>query len=292
MMASEELCKFYRGGHCKFGEKCEKSHRIETCDSFPCLKENCSKRHPPLCRFFSRFGRCKFKLECSYLHVINNFKALETEIDNLQKEVNHLKAENETLKLLVVRLSNLENEVNLIKTSPCEKCDEKSTSASELDEHMVSTHGNILTDDVIFQCELCEYTSKSKKGVKIHKKSKHRDKNKKPVVSSPENTQENFVLAEKSHKTIISSNCHDDGFDESEKESSRKEALTCSEDEDLSVNKPYSSRIAPTEEYVAPPNSWVLECCICHDQHFTTTSESFYEMAKDCWKCKQCFFGT
>ena len=200
MMASEEPCKFYRGGHCKFGVKCEKSHRIETCDSFPCLKQNCSLRHPPPCKFFSRFGRCKFKQNCSYLHVINNFKAMEAEIDNLQKEVNHLKAQNETIKLLMVRLSNLENQVDLMKVSPCEPCDEKSTSTSDLDEHMVSTHEQILTDDVTFKCELCEYSSKSKKGVNIHKSSKHKNiKNNKNTVissSSPENGKDSYFEEE------------------------------------------------------------------------------------------------
>ena len=259
MMASEELCKFYRGGHCKFGEKCEKSHRIETCDSFPCLKENCSKRHPPLCRFFSRFGRCKFKLECSYLHVINNFKALETEIDNLQKEVNHLKAENETLKLLMVRLSNLENEVNLMKTSPCEKCDEKSTSASELEEHMVSNHEQILTD--VFKCELCEYSSKSKKGVKIHTKTKHKDKNKTTAMSPPENAPVNCTLAEEAHTTISK--------------------------EPQPSTKCEKCKYPTSSSKDAPPS---LECFFCnchwHEKCIRVTNQQL-EMPNP-WKCRTC----
>ena len=132
--------------------------------------------------------------------MINNFKAMEAEIDNLQKEVNHLKAQNETIKLLMVRLSNLENQVDLMKVSPCEPCDEKSTSTSDLDEHMVSTHEQILTDDVTFKCELCEYSSKSKKGVNIHKSSKHKNKknNKNTVISSssPENGKESYFEEE------------------------------------------------------------------------------------------------
>ena len=129
---------------------------------------------------------------------------MEAEIDNLQKEVNHLKAQNENIKLLMVRLSNLENQVDLMKVSPCEPCDEKSTSTSDLDEHMVSTHEQILTDDVTFKCELCEYSSKSKKGVNIHKSSKHKNKknnkknNKNTVISSssPENGKDSYFEEE------------------------------------------------------------------------------------------------
>ena len=65
---------------------------------------------------------------------------------------------------------------------------------------MVSTHEQILTDDVTFKCELCEYSSKSKKGVNIHKSSKHKNKknNKNTVISSssPENGKESYFEEE------------------------------------------------------------------------------------------------
>ena len=176
----------------------EKSHRIETCVNLPCLQENCIKRHPPICRFYSRFGRCKFKLSCSYLHLSSNFPELEKEISILKKEVDCLKAENEILNSLVTRLERLENEIKLIRESPCRICDVKSTSEEVLDEHVVNSHETV-SEENLFKCEFCDYASKSKKGVKIHRTAKHKEF----VVPTATKHPINCILSEEGCTNIL-----------------------------------------------------------------------------------------
>ena len=102
----ESLCKYYRGGHCKFGEACRKSHQIETCSNFPCRNEVCDKRHPPLCRFYLRFGRCKYQSNCSYLHQTGLFGTMTEEFEQVRNEMNVLKAQNDVLHSEVIKLQN------------------------------------------------------------------------------------------------------------------------------------------------------------------------------------------
>ena len=108
----ESMCKFYRSGHCKFGDTCQKSHNIQTCESFPCLSENCFKRHPPICKFFLRFGRCKFGERCSYLHTCDSMKV---EIKKLMKDCPDLLAQNNILKAAVLKIETLEKEIAKLK---------------------------------------------------------------------------------------------------------------------------------------------------------------------------------
>ena len=62
MMAelSENVCRFNKHGFCKFRDLCRYKHVDELCARQNCSGVNCSKRHPRLCRFHSRFGFCKF----------------------------------------------------------------------------------------------------------------------------------------------------------------------------------------------------------------------------------------
>ena len=58
----ESICKFYRGGHCKFGETCRKSHQIETCSAFPFLNDDCDRRHPLCVNFIIDMENVKFMI--------------------------------------------------------------------------------------------------------------------------------------------------------------------------------------------------------------------------------------
>ena len=45
---------------CKFGNQCEKIHFIDICENGRCVGKQCDKRHPVVCFFFEKYGRCKF----------------------------------------------------------------------------------------------------------------------------------------------------------------------------------------------------------------------------------------
>ena len=102
------VCQFNQHGHCKFGSKCDKFHTTETCDNFPCQDNDCSKRHPKLCKYFSAYGRCMFGDKCSFLHY-NFSRGEHTASDGLQEfvqAVSGLKDEVRTLRLEVDKLGN------------------------------------------------------------------------------------------------------------------------------------------------------------------------------------------
>ena len=119
MDLDETICNYYRRGHCKFAEACRKSHLIETCTAFPCLDELCSKRHPPMCKFFLRFGKCKFESRSSYLHRRGCCEELKIKIVQLTNEMAVLKAQNDVLHCEVLKL---QNEVHNAQTSRLISC--------------------------------------------------------------------------------------------------------------------------------------------------------------------------
>ena len=193
-MSVELYCQHHLYGHCKFGNTCKKFHVKVTCDSFPCLLEGCSSRHPQPCKFFSLFGKCKFSGNCSFLHIPStNQKLIEAlkEIESLKNEIGHLKTT--LLKSILAKIDRVENNLEEFKTLlssekpnirmySCELCDFKSEREIDLEDHTKRNHESN-TDvpvDVTFKCDLCDYKSGSKKGVNIHRGSKH-----KRLVSTP-----------------------------------------------------------------------------------------------------------
>ena len=49
------VCKHFKFGFCKFGEKCKKQHLKEICQTEDCNLKTCNKRHPKICKFFSLY---------------------------------------------------------------------------------------------------------------------------------------------------------------------------------------------------------------------------------------------
>ena len=95
-MAESTVCQYHLHGHCKFGTLCRKKHETETCSNFPCIQDTCSKRHPKVCRYFALLGICKFKDECSYLHLTpstTRMNELEIEIERLRSIITSISAE-------------------------------------------------------------------------------------------------------------------------------------------------------------------------------------------------------
>ena len=97
------ICKFNQNGFCKFKQHCKKKHDNEICGNpSECKHETCEKRHPKICRYFSKDGNCRHGDKCSYLHkqklnkktTLDENMALlmlkhEKEITSLTEEVSH-----------------------------------------------------------------------------------------------------------------------------------------------------------------------------------------------------------
>ena len=99
------VCKHYKFGFCKFGEKCHKQHLKETCQTEDCNLKTCHKRHPKICKFFSVNQVCKFGDACCYKHklsashckILEQISSLQATISSMSESIQAL--ENEILRL-------------------------------------------------------------------------------------------------------------------------------------------------------------------------------------------------
>ena len=69
MVAAYSVCKYFQFGHCRFGNLCRKTHVKQVCEKINCEIDNCTQRHPKVCKFFREYGRCKFGKFCNYSHL-------------------------------------------------------------------------------------------------------------------------------------------------------------------------------------------------------------------------------
>ena len=70
-------------------------------------------RHPRLCKFFQRFGKCKFEGKCSYLHVsvFDKSSKADKEIADLKQEIEIIKSRTSALESIISKIDNIENEL-------------------------------------------------------------------------------------------------------------------------------------------------------------------------------------
>ena len=101
----DKICIFEKFGFCRNGASCKFTHPTLVCDDQNCNIQECSKRHPQACRFFTTLKYCKFGESCKFLHkrkpdeTINNeeYKTLEEKYVTLLR--NHNDMEEKYLKL-------------------------------------------------------------------------------------------------------------------------------------------------------------------------------------------------
>ena len=167
MAGPGNYCKFNYYGHCKFSETCRHNHLTDTCLNLKCKQENCLKRHPRLCKDFSKFGSCRFDSSCSFIHKQSEFELIFEEIKLLQTEVEGLKAQNGFLQKILQKFDAFESDINIMKNAIqniSNKLDEKPVEPPKTDiEKPLETH----------PCDTCEFASKYKTGLKNHVRAKH-----------------------------------------------------------------------------------------------------------------------
>ena len=161
--------------------------------------ENCKSklRHPRPCKFFKRYGKCKFGKDCSFLH---------TPSKNLEKEIESLKNE---LKQKDVELIEVKNKLHEIekKVDTIMRHQSNVTETINVDPKTDSTEETYVKDDIIedqtvgeiecqlvlkLYCDLCNYESTSSKGLNIHKGVKHKE-NKKQRLNKVEETSDTAI---------------------------------------------------------------------------------------------------
>ena len=86
-MAVENICNFFKYGYCKFKMSCKNKHVTLVCNDENCNPSKCDKRHPRLCKYVTKYGRCKLGSICAYSHddlkTKNENERLEKKLDEL-----------------------------------------------------------------------------------------------------------------------------------------------------------------------------------------------------------------
>ena len=131
----DNVCKFFKFGYCKHGDACRKLHLKEVCES----TDNCRKRHPALCRYFSNYGRCKFHL-CAYKHIRNE---TERKIDVLEGKLEQTNSKLQKILEILLSLKSEEarNDVKDVKEADTwnpQKLTEGTTISSESSSSLCS----------------------------------------------------------------------------------------------------------------------------------------------------------
>ena len=103
-----QVCKHFKFGFCKFGERCRKQHLKETCQIEECHMKTCNKRHPRICKYFSVNQVCKFGDICCYKHKLSSHHR------NILDQISSLKA---TISSMTESIEALENKILSLKDS-------------------------------------------------------------------------------------------------------------------------------------------------------------------------------
>lgn len=187
MAADLLVCSFHQTGHCRYGSHCNKNHTLDTCTSFPCVKEDCHKRHPKLCRYFTVSGFCKFNQNCSYLHITSikdQTSQLETEVVHLKQEILSLYNHVSELRSIVKKLS-ISSTSSLVQSSLKPVISHSTTStalitvptpvlipnsSSQPEDSIPQLDGGFCPpcSDVALKCETCEKIFLDEDEFRIH----------------------------------------------------------------------------------------------------------------------------
>ena len=195
----DQICFRNKYGYCKFGNTCRRKHNNNICENDNCEKWNCEKRHPKECWWFYTYQRCRFS-NCSYKHtkktdlkeeVIEINKKLRAVEEEIKKKESEIKAqeekirglerkENSDLEIKVEMLEklvvSLEKKVAYFEINLHKKDDEyekgKQIEGKEVNEGQ-SLDEIIRENSLKFQCDNCDFKSKTQKQLQIHKIKAH-----------------------------------------------------------------------------------------------------------------------
>ena len=168
------LCKHFKFGYCKFGEKCQKRHLKETCQTSDCNSKNCNKRHPKICKFFSLNQVCKFGDACCYKHKLNaTHSSLLEEISVLHAMISSMKDFIQALEDDILRLKSPlpspERERSILRE------DSLNVSLADEDREEITSFPDspAATEQIVCEFQFCHYVSHTKSDMSVHIAESH-----------------------------------------------------------------------------------------------------------------------
>ena len=199
-MATQTVCTWNKYGYCRYGDVCRKLHVNEICDKVACEHLNCKLRHPTICKFYSKYNRCKFD-PCAFKHEeseIENIKKenkkLMEKIDVIEKDLKLLNEKEIESKLFIDKITLLENtfekfiaeKEEIINTlvqkvqileDKCPSIEHENTTIFKENANSNEEPSVEMREDETFRCADCDFESSSNKGLNIHKTRKHGENN-------------------------------------------------------------------------------------------------------------------
>ena len=189
-MADENICTFFKFGHCKFGDKCCKRHIKEVCEG-KCNVETCQLRHPTVCKYFLRYKRCKFGDYCSFLHgeekeecenkeIHDEINKLKEKIENFEKVIADQNVKIINMEILIKEITWKSNEngtkIVLKKSDSLENEMEVEETVVEILDSLENEKEmeNITSNENNFKCVQCGFVSLRRNGLKIHMGKVHK----------------------------------------------------------------------------------------------------------------------
>ena len=196
---TQPLCRKNKYGYCRYGETCRYRHINVICVAKSCNVFKCEKRHPKICNFFTDFGQCKFTTYCAYKHEkkkdafenSEKIKELEKKILSLEKSASK--------KDDTVERGNIEKKMEALEKSLDEKIvtfenklkdfkniiEDKDLKITDLEKQLKDTQNKVTEfikiEDKLkngkkkktFECDKCDFTAASDKGLRTHKARIH-----------------------------------------------------------------------------------------------------------------------
>ena len=168
---TQNVCRYNKFGHCKYCENCKFMHVNEECENVACEIINCNLRHPRICNYYRDYQRCKFGEWCSFKHEVNNdeeskesIKVIFERLEELSKIISE---KDDMIKVLAAKIDDL------VKYNHRTEETDKSENVIEEESDMNTTFVNPYHGG--FPCDVCDFIAKSKGGLGIHVKSKHKE---------------------------------------------------------------------------------------------------------------------
>ena len=89
---------------------------MDICPTSMCNNMSCLLRHPNVCKFFTKFRRCKFGESCAYLHG-PDIETGNARISELEQEIQIVKAKISEIETLLLKLENIEDRIKSVEES-------------------------------------------------------------------------------------------------------------------------------------------------------------------------------
>jgi len=173
------------------------NHVDEECKSGNCSSEDCPKRHPKPCFYWTRYGNCKLGVKCAYKHEKSNeIQRLEMKMNTMLEQINKkddvIKELLTDIKTLIKKnnekddiIKDLVKEVNELKaTDDKEEKQKNETTGNEKVDVFVKYSKKSLKYLDIMKADI----KKSRKNDCMRKKFKfHSDKMEEDMYSQPYN---------------------------------------------------------------------------------------------------------